>query len=134
MNERWARIYLRAMAAYWLVFGLITLFVPSLMSLFQTPAGVAAGTAFSNHVWMHDGFDILAVSALVFAASQVPINRMMLGAAGVAALLPTLGIANSLISTSYWSPLFLVPFIGCLAFAVWGFALASRPTLAPSPV
>ena len=134
MNERWARVYLRAMAAYWLVFGLVTIFVPSLMGLFQTPAGVAAGTAFSNNVWMHDGMDIVAVAVLVFAASQVPINRMMLGAAGVAALLPALGIANSLISTPFWSPLFLVPGIGCFAFAVWGFVLASRQTLAPSPI
>ncbi len=134
MNDKWARIYLRAMAAYWLVFGLITIFVPSLMSLFQTAEGVAARTAFSDHVWMHDGLDILAVAVLVFAASQVPINRLMLAAAGIAALLPAVGIANSLIATPYWNPLFIVSGVGCFAFAAWGFYLASRraPEAAPS--
>jgi hypothetical protein len=126
MNERWARIYLQAMAAYWLIFGLITIFLPGLMGLFQSPAGVAARTDFSDHVWTHDGLDILAVAVLVFVSSRVPLNRQMLGAAGVAALLPAVGIANSLISTPYWNPLFIVPFVGCFAFAILGLALAIR--------
>jgi hypothetical protein len=125
MNYRAARIYLKAMAAYWLVFGLITVFYPSLMDLFQTGDGVAAGTAFSDHVWTHGGFDILSVSILVFALSQSSIGPVMLRAAGIAALMPTIAISYSLVATPYWNPLFIVAGIGCLAFAVGGFWFAS---------
>jgi len=103
------------------------------MSLFQSADGVSARAAFSDHVWLHDGLDILAVAVLIIAASQISISRTMLAAAGIAALLPTIGIANSLMATPYWSSLFLVPGIGCLAFAVAGFWLASRRTPAPLP-
>jgi hypothetical protein len=113
------------MAAYWLVFGLITIFYPRLMDLFQTSAGVGAGTLFSDHVWMHGGFDILSVSILVFALSLTSVSRLMLRAAGVAALMPTLAIAYSLVATPYWNPLFVVAGVGCLAFAIGGFLFAS---------
>lgn len=126
--------YLRAMAAYWLIFGLITTFYPALMDLFQTTKGVAAKTAFSDHVWMHGGLDILSVSILVFALSLAPasINALMLRAAGLAALMPAIAIAASLLATPYWNPLFVVAGLGCLAFAVGGFVLAGRTAGRPA--
>jgi len=113
------------MAAYWLVFGLITTFYPRLMDLFQTETGVHAKTAFSNHIWQHDGLDIISISVLLFALSRAAVSRGLLLAAATAALLVTCGIFFSLFSTSYWSGLFIVPGVGCLGFSVWGFVLAS---------
>lgn len=120
------RTYFLAMGAYWLVFGLITTFYVPLMNLFQTAEGVAAKTAFSNHVWFHGGLDILALCVLLFALSTQPPNRMMLRAAALAALGPTIAITWSLVATSWWNPLFAVAGLGCFAFAVWGFLLADR--------
>ncbi len=121
-------VYLRAMAAYWLVFGLVTTFSPVVMDLFQTAEGVAAKTPFSNHVWMHGGFDILSVSILLFALSMTPArnNSLLLRAAGAAALMPVIAIGYSLVGTPYWNPLFVVAGLGCLAFAAGGFVLAGR--------
>ncbi len=98
------------------------------MDLFQTAEGVAAKTAFSDHVRMHGGLDILSVSVLVFALSMVPasINALLLRAVGTAALMPVIAIASSLLATPYWNPLFIVAGVGCLAFAVGGFVLAGR--------
>jgi hypothetical protein len=126
--------YLRAMAAYWLIFGLITTFYPALMDLFQTTEGIAAKTAFSDHVWMHGGLDILSVSILVFALSLAPasISALMLRAAGLAALMPAIAIAISLLATPYWNPLFVVAGLGCLAFAVGGVVLAGRTSGRPT--
>jgi len=118
------RTYFRAMAAYWLGFGLVTTFAPGLMDLFQTPAGIAAKTEFSNHVWFHGGLDILSVSVLLVALSQLPRNRAMLWAAAVVALCPTIAIFWSLLTTPYWSLLFAGSGLGCAAFAVWGAVLA----------
>ena len=118
--------YLLAMAAYWIVFGLITTFYPALMDLFQTQAGVEAKTAFSNHVWMHGGLDIISLCILLFALSGETLNRKMLRAAALAALMPTLAITYSLLGTNYWNPLFIVAGIGCFAFVVWGFWLAAK--------
>lgn len=114
------------MVAFWLVFGLITTFSPGLMDLFQTPEGVAAKTPFSDHVWMHGGFDILSVCVLVFAISRLPPTSRTLRAVGVAALLPTFAIAWSLVATPYWNPLFIVAGLGCLSFGVGGFIFSSR--------
>jgi hypothetical protein len=126
MTEKRARQFLVAMVAYWLVFGLITVLDPALMDLFQTPAGVGAKTAFSSHVWMHGGFDILSVCVLVFAISRGPLSPARLRAVGVAALMPTMAIAWSLLATPYWSPLFIVAGAGCLAFAAGAFVIAGR--------
>ena len=127
MNAKNSRVYLISMAVYWFVFGLITTFYPKLMDLFQTAAGVNAKTPFSDHVWSHDGFDIIALVVVLFALSrEAVISSRMLKAAAVAALLPTLAIGFSFFTTPYWSPLFLVPWFGCLAFAVWGFVLAGK--------
>ena len=120
------KIYFLAMAAFWLIFGLITAFYPALMNLFQTDAGIAAVTTYSDHVWQHDGFDILAISVLLFALSRETASRNMLRAAAVVALLVTIAIASSLLTTPYWNMLFLVPGLSCLAFAVWGFSLAAK--------
>jgi hypothetical protein len=114
------------MAAFWLVFGLITTFYPRLMELFMTDEGKDATGEFSDQVWLHGGLDILSVSVLLAALSMVPSTRVTLGAAAVAALMPTAAILYTLLATSYWSALFLVPGAGTLAFAVWGFALARR--------
>jgi hypothetical protein len=96
------------------------------MNLFQTESGVSAVTEYSNHVWRHDGLDILAVSVLLFALSREAASRNMLRAAAIVALLVTIAIFSSLLTTSYWNMLFLVPGFSCLAFCVWGFVLASK--------
>jgi hypothetical protein len=129
MNPRRAQLYLRLMASYWMVFGLITAFFPNLMDLFQTSAGVGAKTPFSDHVWFHGGLDILAFCVLLFALARETPSAKLVGAVGVAALMPTLAIGYSLFATPYWNPLFAVAGAGCLAFAVWGLVLsASRDT------
>ena len=120
------RTYFLSMGAYWLVFGLITTFYVPIMDLFQTAKGVAAKTAYSNHVWFHGGLDILALCVLLFALSTLPPSRTMLRAAAVAALGPTIAIAWSLVATSWWNPLFAVAGLGCFGFAVWGFLLSNR--------
>ena len=120
------RTYFLSMGAYWLVFGLITTFYVSIMNLFQSAEGVAAKTAFSNHVWFHGGLDILALCVVLFALSTLPPSRTMLRAGAVAALGPTIAITWSLVATSWWNPLFAVAGIGCFAFAVWGFLLSNR--------
>jgi hypothetical protein len=48
MAERKGQIYLGAMAALWLVFGVITIFYPRLMELFMTERGREADTAFPD--------------------------------------------------------------------------------------
>jgi|SRR5829696_2682187 len=120
------RTYFLSMGAFWLVFGLITTFYVRIMGLFQTPEGLAASTPFSTHVWFHDGLDILALCVLLFALSTQPPSRTMLRAAAVAALGPTIAIAWSLVATSWWNPLFVVPALCSLGFAVWGFLLSNR--------
>jgi hypothetical protein len=114
------------MAAFWFIFGLITMFYPPLMNMFQTEIGVNAVTAYSNHVWRHDGFDILAISVLLFALSRETVSRNMLRASAIVALLVTVAILSSLVTTDYWNSLFLVPGISCFAFSVWGFMLAAK--------
>jgi hypothetical protein len=114
------------MAAFWLPFGLITAFYPSLMDLFQTPEGIGAKTAFSDHVWRHDGLDILSICVLVFAISRMRPTSTTLRLVGVAALMPTIGIAWSLAATPYWNPLFIVAGLGCLAFSVGAFVIAAK--------
>ncbi len=120
------RTYFLSMGAYWLVFGLITTFYVRIVGLFQTSEGVAASSAYSNHVWFHGGLDILALCVLLFALPTQPPSRTMLRAAAVAALGPTIAIAWSLVATSWWNPLFAVAGLGCFGFAVWGFLLSNR--------
>ena len=64
-----SRNFLLAMAAFWLCFGLGTIFYPRIMQLFMTPEGIAASTPFSDQVWLHGGMDILSVCLLLFALS-----------------------------------------------------------------
>lgn len=133
MDTNRHQLYLTLMAAYWLVFGLITTFYPALMDLFQTDVGVGAKTAFSDHVWFHGGLDIIALVIVLFALSrEAGISPRVLRAVAVAALMPTLAIAWSLLATPYWNPLFTGAGLGTLAFAVWGFMLFGRMT--PRPV
>jgi hypothetical protein len=120
------KIYFMAMAAFWLIFGLITTFYPALMNMFQTETGISAVTAYSDHVWRHDGFDIIAISVLLFALSRETVSRNMLRAAAIVAVLVTTAIISSLLTTPYWNMLFLVPGVSCFAFAVWGFMLAAK--------
>ena len=126
MSAAAAKQFLLAFVAFWLVFGLITLFAPGLMDMFQTAEGVAAKTAFSNHVWAHDGLDILSVCVLVFAISRLSPTPALMRAVGLAALMPTIGIAMSLATTTYWSALFIIAGIGCLAFSLGAFVIAGR--------
>ena len=120
------RLFFITMAAYWLVFGLITTFYPRLMDLFQTTAGINAKTTFSDHIWLHDGLDIIAISVLLFTLSRESVSRNVLRAAAVVAALVTFAIVYSLLSTPYWGLLFIVPAIGCFCFAVWGLVLAGK--------
>ena len=120
------RVYFIAMAAFWLVFGIITTFCPALMNLFQTETGINAATAYSDHIWRHDGFDIIAISVLLFALSRETASRNILRATAVVALLVTISIISSILTTPYWNMLFLVPGASCFAFAVWGFVLAAK--------
>ena len=69
------KVYFIAMAAFWFVFGIITAFYPALMNLFQTETGVNAVTVYSDHIWRHDGFDIIAISVLLFALSRENVSR-----------------------------------------------------------
>jgi hypothetical protein len=120
------RIYFVTMAAYWLVFGLITAFYPKLMDLFQTETGISAKTAFSDHVWQHDGFDILGLSVILFVLSREAVSRNILIATAVAALMATVAVFSSLTTTPYWNAMFIVAGLGCFVFVIWGFALAAK--------
>lgn len=126
MNARTVKTYYIAMAIFWMVFGLITTFYPRLMDLFQTPEGIAAKTEYSNHVWLHDGTDILAFCVLLFALSAIPPNRTMLRATAVAAMGPPIAIAYSVFAAPYSSMLLLGPGLCCFAFGVWGWVLSGR--------
>jgi hypothetical protein len=121
-----AKNYFIAMSAFWLIFGMITTFFPALMNLFQTDAGVSSVTAYSDHIWRHDGLDIIAISVLLFALSRETPTRNMLVAGATVALIVTFAVMSSLFTTPYWNMFFLVPGVSCLGFAVWGFFLASR--------
>ena len=128
-----SRTFFVTMAIYWLGFGLGTTFYPRMLQMFMTPDGVAASTAFSDHVWLHDGLDILSVALLIFVLSGVPATRMTLRAAAAVGLLPPIAMIYGLMTTSYWSAMFLIPGAGCLAFAVWGFLLSSRAPRGSNP-
>ena len=114
------------MSAFWFVFGLITTFYPALMNMFQTETGINAVTTYSNHIWRHDGFDIIAISVLLFALSREKVSRNILWAAITVAMLVTVAILSSMLTTPYWNMLFLVHGLSCFAFAVWGYMLASK--------
>ena len=120
------KIYFIAMAAFWFIFGMITTFYPVLMNMFQTEYGISAVTTYSDHIWRHDGLDIIAISVLLFALSRETASRNMLRAAAVVALLVTIAVISSLLTTPYWNMLFLVPGVICFAFAVCGFMLAAK--------
>ena len=123
------KLYFTCMALYWFVFGLITTFYPRLMDMFQTETGVNAKTAFSDHVWRHDGFDILGLSVLLFVLSRETVSRNLLRATAVVALLTTIAIASSLITTPYWNSIFIGAGLGCFVFVIWGFMLSEKTAL-----
>ena len=121
-----ARTYFRAMALFYLVFGLITTFYPRLMQMFMTREGIEASTPFSDQVWLHGGLDILSICILLFALSAMPVTKTSLQAAALVALMPSAAILYTFLATPFWNPLFLVPAAAALAFAVYGFVLASK--------
>jgi hypothetical protein len=121
-----ARRFFIAMAAFWLCFGLGTTFYPRMMQMFMTPEGIAASTSFSDQVWLHGGLDILSVCLLLVALSTVPATKTTVRLAATVGLLPVAAMVYTLVATPFWSPLFLVPAVGCLGFAVYGFMLAGR--------
>lgn len=125
------RRFLIAMAIFWLLFGLGTTFYPRMMQLFMTPEGISASTAFSDQVWLHEGLDILSVCLLLFALSKLPVTKTTIRLAATVGLMPTAAVIYSILTTTFWKPLFLVPGLGCFAFAAYGFWLASRM---PSPL
>lgn len=124
MAERKGQIYLGAMAALWLVFGVITIFYPPLMELFMTERGREADTAFSRQLWIHEGFDILAVALLLFILSRMTITAMTLRAAAAVVLFPTAAILYTIITTPFWSVAFLILAVVMVGLALYGFALA----------
>ena len=124
MNADAGRTYLRAMAIFWLGFGLITTLFPRLMELFMSERGRDASTAFSDQVWLHGGLDIISVTVLLFVLSTLHPSAPILRGAATVALLPTAAILYTLVATPFWTPLFLLPAAGCLGFAVWGFTLS----------
>jgi hypothetical protein len=130
METTSSRRFFIAMAIFWLLFGLGTTFYPRMMQLFMTPAGIAASTAFSDQVWLHGGMDILSVCLLLLALSMVPANRTILRLAATVGLMPTAAIVYTMIATPFWTPLFLVPALGCFAFAAYGFWLARSAPVA----
>ena len=105
---------------------MITTFYPALMNMFQTETGISAVTSYSEHIWRHDGFDIIAISVLLFALSRETVSRNILRAASLVALLVTIAIMSSILTTPYWNLLFLVPGLSCFGFAIWGFMLAAK--------
>jgi hypothetical protein len=121
-----SRTYFIAMGLYWIVFGLITIFSPGFMDIFQTEAGINAKSDFSNHVWRHGGFDIVALCIILFALSGETVSRRIVRATAFAALMPSIIIFYSLASSNYWNPLFIVAGLGCFAFVVWGFVLSGK--------
>ena len=124
------RTFYRSMALFWLFFGLATTFYPRMMQMFMTPEGIAASSAFSDQVWLHEGLDILSVSVLLLALSMLPAVRTTLRLSAIVGLLPTAAVVYTTFATPFWSPVFLAAGAGCFAFAVWGFMLASRtPTV-----
>jgi len=97
------------------------------MDLFQTDEGIQAKTAFSNHVWRHDGLDIIAVCILLFSLSQqTNLSPNLIRAAALATLMPAIAIAYSLVATPYWNPLFIGAGLACVGFVIWGFVLAGK--------
>jgi hypothetical protein len=125
--EEWmtsARKFFSSMAIFWLFFGLGTTFYPRMMQWFMTPEGVASSTAFSDHVWLHDGLDILSVCLLLFALAAIPATKRTLILAAVVGVLPAVASVYGIVTTPYWTLLLLGPATGCFAFAVWGFALS----------
>ena len=114
------------MGTFWLLFGLIATFYPAAMNLYQTEAGIQAVTPYSNHIWQHDGFDILSVSILLFALSRASASRIMLRASAIVALLVFIAIVSSMTTTPYWNSMFITPGLCCLGFSVWGFRLSTK--------
>jgi hypothetical protein len=79
---------------------------------------------------LHEGLDILSVCVLLVALSTVPTTKTTLRAAGIVGLAPVAAMIYTLLTTPFWSPLFLIPAAGCFGFAAYGFLLAAR---SPSP-
>lgn len=118
--------YFIAFAIYWGGFGLVTTFYPALMDLFLSNEGIKASTDFSNHVWMHGGFDILALVIVLLALSKENVSKNTIIATAFAALLPTIAIFYSLIFIPYWSALFLGSGLGTLLFFAWGLTIGLK--------
>ena len=121
------KIYFRAYAVFWLIFGLIATFFPVVLNLFLSEQGIAATTPFSNHVWMHGGIDILSLTVVLFALSTMNnVPKIVTIAVAIAALGPTAAIFQSLFFTEFWTYLFLVTGISTLMFSIWGFLIAAK--------
>jgi hypothetical protein len=52
-----------------------------MLQMFMTPEGIAASTTFSDHLWLHDGLDILSVALLIFVLGGVRATPTTLRAA-----------------------------------------------------
>ena len=96
-----ASFYLRALAVFYLAFGLITTFYPRLMQLFMTEQGIDASTAFSDQVWLHGGLDILSICVLLFALATLPPMKRTLQAAALVAVFPVVAIVYTFLATPF---------------------------------
>jgi hypothetical protein len=120
------KIYFTAMAFFWFIFGAAATFYPAVFNIFLSEQGMNSVTAYSNHIWLHDGLDILSVSVLLFVLSREATSRNILKAAAIVALLVAVAMIYSLLTTSFWNILFLIPGLGCVAFSIWGLVLATK--------
>ena len=125
-KSNWAKVYLVAMSIFYLGFGMITLFYPKMMQMFQSPEGIAAGSSFANNIWMHEGLDILSVALILFVLSRNAVTPAILRTAAIVALMPFIAIVYSYFATPFWTALFFGPAVFCLIFSGWGFVLAAQ--------
>jgi len=100
-ESKMASFYLRALAVFYLAFGLITTFYPRLMQLFMTEQGIDASTAFSDQVWLHGGLDILSICVLLFALATLPPMKRTLQAAALVAVFPVVAIVYTFLATPF---------------------------------
>jgi hypothetical protein len=126
MKRDSAKLYYIALGIFYLGFGLVTIFYPKLVQVFQTAEGIAASTPFSDNIWRHQGLDLLSVATIVFALSSQQVSAAMLRTTAVITIMPAIAVINSCLATPYWNGLFFVPCIFCLGFTVWGFSLAAK--------
>ena len=122
-----ARRFFIAMAAFWFVLRSRHDVLPAHDADVHDACGHRGVDAiFRSSLVAHGGLDILSVCLLLVALSTVPATKTTLRLAATVGLLPVAAMVYTLVATPFWSPLFLVPAVGCFGFAIYGFLLAGR--------